>query len=50
MIYTVTTTNVESGSILYYTLSGVGITQSDIIGNKLTGEFVIDTNTAKIST
>ena len=49
VIYTVTTTNVESGSILYYTLSGVGITQSDIIGNKLTGEFVIDTNTAKIT-
>ena len=49
VIYTVTTTNVESGSILYYTLSGVGITPSDIIGNRLTGEFIIDTNTAKIT-
>ncbi len=49
VIYTVTTTNVESGSILYYTLSGVGITNDDIVGNKLTGEFVIDTNTAKIT-
>ena len=49
VIYTVTTTNVESGSILYYTLSGVGITPSDIVGNRLTGEFIIDTNTAKIT-
>ena len=49
VIYTVTTTNVESGSILYYTLSGVGITPSDIIGNRLTGEFIIDSNTAKIT-
>ena len=49
VIYTVTTTDVESGSILYYTLSGVGITNDDIIGNKLTGEFVIDNNSAKIT-
>ena len=49
VIYTVTTTNVENGSILYYTLSGNGITNDDIIGNKLTGEFIIDTNTAKIT-
>ena len=49
VIYTVTTTNVESGSILYYTLSGVGITNNDIVGNKLTGEFIIDSNTAKIT-
>ena len=49
VIYTVTTTNIESGSILYYTLSGISITPNDIIGNKLTGGFVIDSNTAKIT-
>ena len=49
VIYTVTTTNVEGGSILYYTLSGVGITNDDIVGNRLTGEFIIDSNTAKIT-
>ena len=49
VIYTVTTTDVESGSILYYTLSGVGITNDDIIGNRLPGEFVIDNNSAKIT-
>ena len=49
IIYTITTTNVPNGSILYYTLSGDGITPSDIIGNKLNGEFVIQDNEAKVT-
>ena len=49
IIYTVTTTNVENGSILNFTLSGDGITPSDIVGNKLTGSFIISNNNAKIT-
>ena len=49
IIYTITTTNVANGSILYYTLTGNGITPSDIIGNKLNGEFVIQDNEAKVT-
>ena len=49
IIYTITTTNIENGSILYYTLSGEGITPSDIVGKRLTGEFVIQDNEAKIT-
>ena len=49
IIYTITTTNIENGSILYYTLSGEGITPSDIVGNKLNGEFVIENNSAKVT-
>ena len=49
VIYTVTTTNVVNGSIIYYRLTGDGITPSDIVGNKLNGEFVIQNNEAKIT-
>jgi len=49
IIYTVTTTNVANGTVAYYSLTGNGITQSDIIGNKLQGEFVINNNTAAIT-
>ena len=35
--------------MLYYILTGDGITPSDIVGNKLNGEFVIQDNTAKIT-
>ena len=49
IIYTITTTNVANGSILYYTLTGDGITPSDIVGNKLNGEFVIQDNEAKVT-
>ncbi len=49
VIYTVTTTNIANGSILYYRLTGDGITPSDIVGNKLNGEFVIQDNEAKIT-
>ena len=49
IIYTVTTTNIPNGSILYYILTGDNITPSDIVGNKLNGEFVIQDNEAKIT-
>jgi len=49
VIYTVTTTNIVNGSILYYRLTGDSITPSDIVGNKLNGEFVIQNNEAKIT-
>ena len=39
IIYTITTTNLPNGSILYYNLTGGGITPSDIIGNRLSGSF-----------
>jgi len=46
--YTITTTNVPSGTTLGYTLFGDGITPSDIISNNLTGTFVIEENTARV--
>ena len=49
VIYTIVTTNVPNGSINYYTLTGNGITPSDIVGNKLTGAFVISNNGAKVT-
>ena len=49
IIYTVTTTNFPNGNIMYYTLTGNGITPSDIVGNKLSGEFVIQNNSAKVT-
>jgi len=49
VIYTVTTTNIPNGSILYYYLTGDNITPSDIVGNSLRGQFVIQDNEAKIT-
>ena len=49
IIYTIQTTNVPDGSILYYTLFGRGITPSDIVGNSLSGEFVISNNGAVVT-
>jgi len=49
IVYTVTTTNLANGTILYYSLLGKNITPSDIVGNKLSGEFVIQDNSAKIT-
>ena len=49
IIYTITTTNIPNGAILYYNLTGEGITPSDIVGNKLNGEFVIQDNEAKVT-
>ena len=49
IIYTISTSNVESGTILYYNLTGNGITPSDIIGNKLSGSFIINNNQSKVT-
>ena len=49
IVYTITTTNVDSGTILYYTLSGPGITKEDIVGGTLAGSFIINDNTAKVT-
>ena len=49
IIYTITTTNLSNGTILYYNLTGGGITASDIIGNKLSGSFIINDNTSKVT-
>jgi len=49
IIYTITTTNLSNGSIAYYNLSGGGITAFDIIGNKLSGSFIINDNTSKVT-
>ena len=41
-IFTVTTTNVPFGTNLSYTLSGAGITPSDIVGGQLSGNISIN--------
>lgn len=45
--YTITTENVENGTYAYYTLTG-DIDSSDIIGEKTTGSFVVNNNTAEV--
>ena len=49
IIYTITTTNLSNGSIAYYNLSGGGITALDIVGNQLSGSFIINDNTANVT-
>ena len=49
IIYTITTTNLSNGSIAYYNLTGGGITPSDIIGNQLSGSFLINDNSSKVT-
>ena len=49
IIYTITTTNVENGAILFYTLNGTDITSKDIVGGQLSGQFVISDNEAKVT-
>ena len=49
VVYTITTTNVDNGTTLYYTLSGTGITSEDFIGGSTTGQFVIDNNNSKVT-
>ena len=41
-IVTVSTTYVDTGTILYYSFSGTGITAGDLSGNQLTGDGTID--------
>jgi len=49
IVYTITTTNVGNGSILYYSLTGDGITSEDIVGGNINGSFVINNNQAKVT-
>ena len=49
IVYTITTTNVENGTIVYYTMNGIDITPNDIIGGSLTGSCVINNNEAKVT-
>ena len=49
VVYTITTTNVEGGTILYYTLSGDGIFPQDILGGELTGSTTVSNNQAKVT-
>ena len=48
-IYTVTTTNVTNGTVLYWTTNGTGITAADFADNTLTGSITINNNTATFS-
>lgn len=49
IVYTITTRNIDNGTVLYYTLSGTNITSEDIVGGSLTGRFVINSNTARVT-
>lgn len=44
--YTITTTNVDNGTVLFYRLFGPAITPSDIVQNSLSGSFTVNNNTA----
>ena len=46
--YNVETTNVRSGTLFQYQLFGQGITNTDIVGGNLLGQFVIEDNKALI--
>jgi len=47
--FTVTTTGLLDGTVLYYTLTGVGIDQFDFEGNSTFGSFVINSDTGSFS-
>jgi hypothetical protein len=49
IVYTITTTNVENGTILYYTLLGENITGDDIVGGDLVGSVVVSNNNANVT-
>ena len=49
VVFTINTENVEDGTVLYYTLLGESIEPKDIIGGSLTGSFVINSGTAKVT-
>lgn len=46
--YTIQTTNVKNGTVLFYRLFGNGITPSDTVEQSLSGSFVIENNSAKV--
>ena len=49
IVYSISTSNVENGTILYYTLFGKDITSDDIIGGSLNGQFVISNGQAEVT-
>jgi hypothetical protein len=49
VVFTISTENVENGTVLYYTLLGNEIGPEDIIGGSLTGSFVINSGEAKVT-
>ena len=49
IIYTITTTNLPNGTLLYYNLYGNDITSSDIVGGQLSGQFIINDNKANVT-
>ena len=49
IIYTITTTNVANGTILYYNLTGTNITAADIVGGQLSGAFVVTENKSNVT-
>ena len=49
IIYTITTTNVDNGTILYYNLNGTNITAADIVGGQLSDAFVVTENTSNVT-
>lgn len=49
IVYTIETQNVSNGTILYWTLSGQGITSSDIVGGLMNSSVVINNDTAKVT-
>ncbi len=48
IIYTITTTNVDDGTELNYTLIGSGILPEFFINKTLLGSFIVENNTAKV--
>jgi hypothetical protein len=49
VVFNIITTNVSDGTVLNYTLSGINITNSDIVGGSLTGSFVISSNSSTVT-
>lgn len=49
VVFTITTQNVQDGTVLYYTLLGNGIEPEDIIGGSLTGSFIINNGQATVT-
>tara|TARA_A100000164_G_scaffold29805_1_gene23100 strand:- start:1172 stop:3988 length:2817 start_codon:yes stop_codon:yes gene_type:complete len=49
IIYTITTTNLVNGTILYYNLYGNSITATDIVGGELSGAFIISDNKSNVT-
>ena len=45
---TLTTTNIPDGTLIPYTITGAGITQADINGSPLTGDFAVFNNMATL--